>query len=153
MAECPTARDFFAGQGKNSQESWRISRIFNAAQRKKIRCLGVLTFFKHALDARDRVYHSFYSRHTWESVKRRRGKMRCGKAEAPRRADARQGRQRSPRRILIADLYRFLRVSTITLPQVIRSCTNRWRYADWREKFFVWQGRNSQEYLPYFKIF
>ena len=28
--------------------------------------------------------------------------MRCGKAEAPRRADARQGRQRSPRRILTA---------------------------------------------------
>ena len=27
----------------------------------------------------------------------------------------------------------------------LRSCTNRWRYADWREKFFAWQGRNSQE--------
>ena len=26
-----------------------ISKIFNAAQRKKIRCLGVLTFFKQGL--------------------------------------------------------------------------------------------------------
>ena len=49
MAEWPTAIDFSAGQGKNSQNTLCISRIFYAVWRKKIRRLGVLTFFIQGL--------------------------------------------------------------------------------------------------------
>jgi hypothetical protein len=49
MAECPTARDFFANQGEFLQAGCRPAKKFNAEWRKKIRRLGVLTFFKQGL--------------------------------------------------------------------------------------------------------
>ena len=49
MAKCTAARDFFAGRGKYLRECLCISKIFTAAQWNKIRCLGVLSFFKLGL--------------------------------------------------------------------------------------------------------
>ena len=45
----PGSERFFAGQGKFLQAGCRPARKFNAERRKKIRCLGVLTFFKQGL--------------------------------------------------------------------------------------------------------
>ena len=49
LAECPTAKDFSANQGKFSQAGCRPARKFNAKWREKIRRLGVLPFFKQGL--------------------------------------------------------------------------------------------------------
>jgi len=49
MAGCPTARDFFANQGKFSLAGYRPARKLNAEWRENIRRLGVLTSFKQGL--------------------------------------------------------------------------------------------------------
>ncbi|MDE7054279.1 MAG: hypothetical protein K2O84_05625 [Oscillospiraceae bacterium] len=47
-------------KAKNRRNTLCISRFFNAVQRKKIRRLGVLTFFKQALSEKE---HCFSKNH------------------------------------------------------------------------------------------
>ncbi len=47
------ARALDAPVARSAQEYFVYFKIFNAVRRKKIRCLGVLIFFKHALVKKD----------------------------------------------------------------------------------------------------
>ena len=86
---------FFAGQGKNRRNTLCISRFFNAVRRKKVRCLGVLIFFKHALICTTKL-----NKNEWESSMSRRCKFRLtlGPVHIRRNAGLPVGRRAATRR-------------------------------------------------------